>query len=218
MLTRRLLAGSIASLGWTALLVQLALTVQSALMHEEPVIEAVSVYFSFFTVLTNLAVAICLSLAALKPAENLFWNRPAVQASLAVYILVVAIVYAAVLQGLSNPTGLEYLTDRVFHAAVPVAYLAFWLFFTPKGTLRFADQLTWQLYPTTYFCYILARGASYGVYPYPFLNVNQDGYEVVFLNSLMLLALFLVLGVLLILIDWFLGNLQARWQGQYPMR
>ena len=155
-------------------------------------------------------------LVACEPDEESFWNWAGMQMTLAVYILVVAIVYAAVLQGLWVPQGLEYLTDRFFHAVMPMLYIAYWVFFTPKGSLRFGDQILWQGYPSVYLIYTLTRGALVGVYPYPFLDVIRDGYEGVFLNSLILLALFFTLGSFLILIDWLLANLQARSQGELP--
>ncbi len=95
-------------------------------------------------------VAVCLTLVACEPDEERFWNWPGVQTALAVYILVVAIVYAAILQGLWIPKGLEFLTDRIFHAVLPMLYIAYWVFFTPKGSLRLADQIIWQSYPLIY--------------------------------------------------------------------
>ncbi len=216
MFIRRVTAAGIASLGWSALGLQLYLDLEGSLTNDFSLFYDVVKYLSFFTVLTNLLVVACLTLVACEPDEESFWNWSGVQTALAVYILVVAIVYAAVLQGLWNPQGLEYLTDRVFHALIPLLYIAYWVFFTPKGSLRFADQLIWQSYPLAYLIYTLTRGALIGAYPYPFLDVTRDGYEGVFLNSLMLLALFLTLGTFFILVDWLLANLQTRWQGELP--
>ncbi len=216
MYTKRLVAGGIASLGWAALGLQLHLTIEAALAHDVPVTTAVFAYLSFFTILTNLLIAACLTLVACEADEESFWNWPGVQTALVVYILVVAIVYAAVLQGLWVPTGLEYITDRFFHAVLPLLYIMFWLFLTPKGSLKFKDQISWQAYPFIYLCYTLARGAMFDTYPYPFLNVDRFGYEVVLWNGLLLLGLFLTLGTFLIIVDWLLGSLQTRWQGQIP--
>jgi hypothetical protein len=216
MVTRRVVAGGIASLGWTALLLQLYMTVEGALTLGRSVPTEVVNYLSFFTVLTNLSISCCLAFAACEPDEDSFWNWPGLQTALALYILVVAIVYAAVLQGLWAPAGLEFVTERFFHVGMPLLYMAFWLFITPKGSLRFSHHIPWQIYPLAFMCYTLIRGALVGIYPYPFLNVARYGYEVVFLNSLLLLALFLTLGTFLIVLDWLLASLQTRWQGQYP--
>jgi hypothetical protein len=216
MFTRRVAAGGIASLGWTALGLQLFMTVESAWALGQSVSGAIFADLSFFTVLTNLAISICLVCAACEPDEESFWNWPQVQTALALYILVVAIVYAAVLQGLWVPQGLEFLTERFFHLVMPLLYMGFWLFITPKGSLRLSDQISWQIYPLAFMCYTLIRGAMIGTYPYPFLNVAQYGYETVLMNSLFLAALFVTLGTFLIVSDWLLANLQNRWQGQYP--
>ena len=112
MLTKRLVAGGIASLGWAAVGLQLYLTWENAVERDDSVIWDVVNYLSFFTTLTNLLIAVCLTMVACEPDEESSWNWPGVQTALAVYILVVAIVYAAVLQGLWIPQGLEYLTDR----------------------------------------------------------------------------------------------------------
>jgi hypothetical protein len=216
MLARRLVAGGIAGLGWTALGLQLYLNLEKAIIDDSSVVGGVVGYLSFFTVLTTILIAACLTLAVCEPDEESFWNWPEVQTALALYILVVAIVYASVLQGLWIPEGIEYLTDRVFHALLPMLYVTYWVFFTPKGSLRFVDQVVWQSYPLIYLIYTIMRGAMIGAYPYPFLDVARDGYEAVFLNCLWLFALFLTLGSALILIDWLLANLQTRWQSQLP--
>jgi hypothetical protein len=216
MFTKRVIAGGIASLGWTALGLQAFMTVEGALAEGHSVPGALIGYLSFFTVLTNISISCCLVCAACEPDEGSFWNWPEVQTALAVYILVVAIVYAAVLQGLWAPRGLEFLTERFFHVGMPLLYMGFWLFATPKGTLRLSHQIPWQIYPLAFMCYTLIRGALAGTYPYPFLDVAQNGYEAVLLNSLYLLALFLTLGTFLIVLDWLLASLQTRWQGQYP--
>ena len=54
-------------------------------------------------------------------------------------------------------------------------YITYWVFFTPKGSLRFVDQVVWQSYPLIYLIYTLIRGAIIGAYPYPFLDVARPG-------------------------------------------
>ncbi len=132
---QRLAAGGIASVGWFSLGLQLYLAIDGALARGVPVAGAITAYFSFFTILTNLLIAACLSLAAVAPDLAHFWNRPTVQSALALYIVTVALVYAAVLQGLWNPQGLRHVTDRLLHEVLPALYLGYWLLLTPKGVL-----------------------------------------------------------------------------------
>jgi hypothetical protein len=211
---KRPVAAAIASLGWFALGLQLYLNVSGAVARGTPISDAIVTYFSFFTILTNLLIALCLTLVAWRPGQEAFWNRPAIQCALVLYIIVVAIVYAAVLQNLWSPRGLQLVADRLLHDVLPVLYVGYWLVLTPKRATRLTDTLWWQLYPLVYMAYTLAHGASTGFYPYPFLNVAKHGYKDVLSNGLLLLVLLLTLGVLLVILDRLLGSLQTRWNSQ----
>ena len=50
------------------------------------------------------------------------------------------------------------------------------------------------------------RGAYYGWYPYPFLNVHEVGYIEVFINSVILIVVFIISGFALISLDNMLGR------------
>ena len=66
-------------------------------------------YFSFFTILTNFLVAICLTctLFNAKSRAGAFFRQPGVHTATAMYILIVGIIYVTVLQGLWKPQGLQ---------------------------------------------------------------------------------------------------------------
>jgi hypothetical protein len=205
---KRLVAAGIACLGWFALGLQLYLAIAGALVRDRSVASAVLTYFSFFTIWTNLLISVCMTLVALYPTRRLFWNRPSTQTALALYIAIVAIVYAALLQNLSQPRDLQLVADRLLHVVLPASYGCYWLFFAPKGRLQLADPLWWQVYPLTYMGYTMARGAAINWYPYPFLNVTASGYKDVLWNGLLLLVLLLTFSALLIILDRLIGSLQ----------
>jgi hypothetical protein len=157
------------------------------------VIAAIMTYFSFFTLLTNLLVALVLtvSLLAAHSRWGRFYTRPAVGTGTALYIAMVGAVYFFLLRNLWQPEGLSKVTDILLHDVVPVLYVIFWIFFVPKSGLRWKDPLAWAIYPIIYLAWILARGAASGRYPYPFVDVGQLGYPLVVRNSAVLLAIFL---------------------------
>ena len=68
-------------------------------------------YFGFFTVTTNILVALAFSVPLLKPTHKLrhFFERQSVRAAIALYILVVAVIYYAVLAADHNPEGISAL-------------------------------------------------------------------------------------------------------------
>ncbi len=207
----RITAGFIACLGWFALGLQFSLDLDKVITRGLPLITVVAGFFSFFTIISNLLIALCLTGVALAPDRKHFWNQPFYQTALAVYIIVVAAVYAALLQDLWDPHGLTLLADRLFHKVLPVLYVSYWLMLAPRGTLRFVDPLWWQIFPFLYMTYTLARGAVTGDYPYPFLNVARMGYSRVLWNGLLLLALLLTTGILLVILDKALAAIRNKW-------
>ncbi|RYF91407.1 MAG: hypothetical protein EOO03_01405 [Chitinophagaceae bacterium] len=187
-----------ALLAWFAVLLQLVLILQNSLT---PVLETLFRYFTFFTILTNILVAICF--ASLwyhrkNPAASFF--TPGRQTAVAVYILVVGIVYNLALRSLWQPQGAQRLVDELLHVVVPVWYFIYWFVFVSKQGLEWKNAVSWLLYPFVYLVVILVRGALAPTpyYPYPFVDASKIGYEKVAINSFFVLLLFLLLSFLFI--------------------
>ena len=164
--------------------------------------------FSYFTILTNLLVAITVTANLIFPKTNVgnFFNRPTVKTSIALYIFIVALVYNTVLRGLVTFNGWNLFVDTLLHVIVPILYIIYWFMYVPKGTLQFKHGLNWIYFPFAYLLYSLIRGAIYGWYPYPFLNVQDFGYSKVMFNSIILIAVFMLSGFALIGLDKRLGK------------
>ena len=183
--------------GWLALTLQLYLMLVVAPGRAMAVVGTVVTFFSFFTVLTNLLVALVFTFVA-RQGDGGFFRRPGVQAAAAVYIAIVAISYHLLLRQLWNPQGGQLVADILLHSAMPAAYLLYWFLFGPRLGLQWKDALAWLAYPGGYLVYVLARGAAIGVYPYPFVDVNLLGYDGVFLRAAIFLAAFLGMGLLVV--------------------
>jgi len=56
----------------------------------------------------------------------------------------------------------------------------------------------------------LLRGHLLGLYPYPFISVDRLGYPRVLLNALGILAGFVLVSLLLLGLDRWLGKLRSR--------
>jgi hypothetical protein len=146
-------------------------------------IHVVWVMLGFFTILTNLLIAlVCLSLAQ-GPWPAWWPAKDVTLGCLATNIVMVAIIYHLLLSHLWNPQGLHYASDQGLHTVVPLLFVALWVFHAPKSGLRWSHALWWLLYPAGYFAYALARGALDGWYPYPFIEVPKLGYAQVLLNA-----------------------------------
>jgi hypothetical protein len=196
----RIYAAVGALLGWFALALQLYLMLAQSPPSGVARLGAVITFFSFFTILTNLLVAVVFTAVAFRP--QMAWGEwlcsPSVQAGTAVYIAIVGIVYQLLLRQLWNPQGAQWLADVLLHSIIPVGYVLYWLLFAPRAGLTWKHALAWLVYPGVYLVYILARGAVSHVYPYPFVDVNQLGYSGVLVRAAMLLVVFLGMGLLVV--------------------
>lgn len=189
-----------ACLAWFGLALQFLVVVEYA-APPAPWIATLN-FFSYFTILTNIASALALT-CALAPGERGligFFKRPATRAAVTLYILVVCAVYHVVLRQTWNPQGWQRVADNILHYAVPLVMLVDFALLTPKASLRFQYVAPWLIYPLAYGCYALARGALSGFYPYPFLDVAALGIGQVLINLGVLLAGLAVAGVALIAI------------------
>lgn len=197
-----------AALGWTALILQLYLNVSIASADGTGSAVGLLRYFSFFTILTNILVALVFTFPLLahssRPAA--FFARPDVVAAVTVYIVIVGLVYSLLLRALWNPTGLQLVADRLLHDVIPPALALYWLVFTPRGHTRWSHAAAWLLYPLVYFLYLLLLGAITRYYPYPFIDVGKLGYERVLLNSAGILVAFVAIGLIVVAADRALGR------------
>src|ERR1700736_1557924 len=203
---QRVCAAVMAGGGWFGLGGQLSFNIQDALVKNLPVAGHLINYFSFFTIETNLLVALALTIFCARPQAEQFLTRPSVKSALVVYIIIVGVVYAVLLRKLWHPHGLQFLADIALHDAVPFLYPFYWLAFLPKGSLRWSDPSWWLVYPVLYFLYSMLRGAAYGIYLYPFFDAAQLGFERVTMNGTVLLASFFGLGVIVTAIDHALAS------------
>lgn len=204
---RQLFTSFGALLGLAALALQLYLFLDTATAQGRTVPGVIVQFFSYFTILSNSLAVLCY----LAPGGRGFFGRPGVQSAVALYIAVVGLVYALVLERLWSPTGLQFAVDAALHYAAPVLYLGYWLLFVDKAGLRLARVPLWLVFPVAYCGYALLRGAFTGIYPYPFLEAGTLGYARVAGNVAMLVALFLVLGLVLAA----LGRGLARRRGRF---
>jgi hypothetical protein len=191
---------TIAVVAWFALVLQFLVMVQQAAPGRS--LFAVINYFSFFTILTNLLVALGASVPLVAPqsAAGRFFLRPSIQSAIAVYIAIVGITYSLLLRQLWNPQGAQKIADVLLHDVVPVLYIAFWIFLVPKFTLRWSDAVRWLTFPLLYMAYTLGRGFVSHWYPYYFIDVDTIGLSRALIHAAELLLAFFGLGLLLIAI------------------
>ena len=190
---------------WLAVFLQLYLIIVNRVAS---VLETIVRFFSFFTIQSNILVAVCFTVLWFKPKNKLelfFLNNKSLTA-ITMYITIVGIVYNLILRFLWVPTGMQRITDEILHLVIPVLVLIYWFQFVSKKSLEYKNIFPWLLFPFLYLIYTLVRGYFYNYYPYPFLDVNILGYTPVFLNSFYMLIAFFSVGFLLIFSSKLLSN------------
>lgn len=154
-------------------------------------------YFSFFTILTNIG-AVLTHVSDIRPGAPLGWfRRPEIRGMFTALIFLVMAVYHLLLAKIWDPQGPLKLADIALHYAAPLIFIGWWVFFQPHRQLAYRMIPAMLAPPVLYNIYAMVRGAISGEYPYPFLDVNRLGYQIVGGN---IVALFLVVVALLCIV------------------
>lgn len=189
--------------GWFTLGIQLFLIIVN---RTASMPETIARYFGFFTILTNILVAVSFTIVYKKGIGNSFFSKPNTLTATAVYITIVGLIYNIILRFLWAPQGLAKITDELLHSVIPVLYILFWLKFVPKQTIQWKNIFPWMLYPLVYLGYTLLRGSFANWYPYPFINVAEIGYNKALVNSAMVTAAFVAVALLFVGISKWRSN------------
>jgi hypothetical protein len=194
------LTTSVALVAWFGVLLQLVLSLQLAVTNGKSALDGLVIYLGYFTVLTNLLVAMSLSWPRLSPrsAPGRWFQRPGVSSAIAVSIAIVGLAYHLLLRHIWNPQGLQWLADVTLHYAVPLLCLVHWWYCVPPTRMAWHAPLAWAAWPLAYLVYALLRGVWLQSYPYPFIDVTALGYPQTLLNAAGLLVIFLLLGSVLV--------------------
>lgn len=191
----RFSAGFLSLSAWAAVSLQLGLSLQLVRTQGGGIADALVIVLGYFTILSNLFVALTAGAAMFSPGSRL--ASPMLRGCATTAIVVVGLGYHLLLRQIWDPQGWQWVADNLLHYAVPIAALAHWLWFPPEVRLPKHAPLLWALYPVLYLAYALVRGEWTDAYPYPFIDVTMLGYPRVLTNAAGLMLVFLTVGVLL---------------------
>lgn len=166
----------------------------------------VVVFFSFFTVLSNLAVAVTTGMLARNLARPSLAFR-VFRLDAVICIAVTGVVFHLALADLQELTGWDKLADFLLHTLSPVIAPLGWLVWGPRRQLTPRVVGLSVLPPIGWLVYALGFGAvvddrhGNAYYAYPFMNVEVHGYVVALLRCAIVAALFLGLAGLALVAD-----------------
>jgi hypothetical protein len=182
------------------LVLQLTLSARNDNGYFESVPARIVNMLSYFTVQSNILVALTTGLLALRLDRQQTWFR-ALRLSAVIAITITGIVFHLALKGLTELTGPAITADWILHTASPILGLGGWIVFGPRGWVSRRVVGCAVIFPVLWLVYTLIRGAlvedrtGRNFYPYPFLDVVEHGYVVVLLNVLLVAALFFALAL-----------------------
>jgi len=164
------------------------------------------VFFSFFTVLSNISVAVTTGLLARR------LDRPSLvfrvfRLDAMICITVTGVVFHLALADLQELTGWDKLADFLLHTLSPILCPLGWLIFGPRRQLDRTVVLRAVIAPICWLGYALVLGSllkdRHGLhyYAYPFMNVEVHGYAVALLRCALVAVLFLGLAFGALAID-----------------
>lgn len=162
-------------------------------------------FFSYFTIWSNIAVAVVMTLLALDARRDTPALR-AVRLSALLMISITGLVYGVILSGVSTLRGWEVLANFFIHQLVPLLTVVVFVVAGPRGWIDRRILLGSFVLPIVWLAYALVRGAVIGAYPYFFIDVVTLGYGTVLLN----LAGVLLLGLVIALAFWGIDRLLTR--------
>ena len=166
-------------------------------------------FFSYFTIESNILVAVTTAMLAANPERSGALWRVLRLASL-FGITVTLIAYHVVLSRVANFQGLAAATNIGLHYIAPILAIVGWLLFGPYPRFNFRTLLWAAIWPAAYIVYTLIHGAISGFYPYPFVNVTKLGLGPVLIAGVVIVAILLVIGAVFVLLDKALARITTR--------
>ena len=185
-------AALVAIVCWAGLAIQFAATYG----HQHDAVATLWILARFFTIITNLILAITMTGVAIG------WKAsPFILGGITLAILLVGVVYATLLAGLHELKGPALVADILLHKVSPVLMALWWLLFAPRARLRWSAPVQWAVYPILYFAYAIGRGQLDHRYPYPFMDVGKLGWTQTAINAGGIAMAFILAGFALVWID-----------------
>jgi hypothetical protein len=139
-------------------------------------------FFSYFTIESNLLVAITSALLAMRPGRDGRLFR-VLRLDALFGITITGIVYAVLLAPQHDPHGINAATNAGLHYVVPALAVVGWLLFGPRPRIDETTLLLALIWPALYIAYTLAHGAASDWYPYPFIDAAHLGYATALRNG-----------------------------------
>ena len=136
-------------------------------------------WITYFTILSNILVAVVVTLLAVRPGlfirqdgVGVLWRTLRLDGLL--MITITGIVYNLLL-ATGGKSGWDLVSNTMLHMVTPLVTLIVWIIAGPRGLVTARVIGLSLLLPLLWAAFALIRGGIVGAYPYPFLDVSSNG-------------------------------------------
>ena len=162
-------------------------------------------WITYFTILSNIVVAVVLTMLVAKP--SLFTRRDGVgtlwrtlRLDSVLMIIITGVVYNLLL-ATGGKTGWDLLSNTMLHVAGPLLTVIVWLVAGPRGLITGRIIGLSLILPLVWAAFALTRGQVVGAYPYSFLDVSANGWASVLSFIAVIMVVAVILALILMAID-----------------
>jgi hypothetical protein len=205
----RIIAGGGLLIGLIGLLLQFSLTIPASMAAGRNFWLSVLFYFSFFTILSNIAAVVSQAGQLFPVKELAYFRRRSTAGAITTLMMVVGIVYHFILAPLWSPKGLFLVCDVILHYVTPLLTAAWWLV-SANGKARFETLLWWLVPPVVYLVFVYIRWAFVDEVPYPFLDPALPRQELI-RGIVGIVVLFVITGPVVVISDKVVGWLKRQY-------
>ena len=206
----RIIAGGGLLFGLTGLLLQFSLTIPTSMAAGRSFWLSVLFYFSFFTILSNIAAVISHAGQVFPIAWLNYFRRRSTAGAITTLMMVVGIVYHFILAPLWSPQGLFLACDVILHYVTPILMAAWWLV-SANGKARFKTLLWWLVPPAVYLVFVYIRWIFVHEVPYPFLDPALTRQALI-RGIVGIVTLFVITGPVVVISDKMVGWLKRQYK------
>ncbi len=159
-------------------------------------------HFSYFTVWSNILAAVIMTMLAINPDRSSSLFR-VLRLDALVMMIVTGIVYNVLLNTGAHE-GWDFWSNGIAHMWGPILTVLVFVIAGPRGWISTSAIFAALILPILWLGYALIRGSIIGAYPYDFLDVNAHGMASVLGFVAQIVVFAIILGYLLMLIDWLM--------------
>jgi hypothetical protein len=152
----------VALLTWFAVIMQYVLMIQN---RTADVAETTIRFFSFFTILTNIIVAIFFTNNIYSKTLN-----SSKLTAVTIYITIVGLVYQVILRQTWKPEGMQFIVNELLHTLIPLMVIIFWCMYAVNRLTPYSRIAKWAIFSVCF-----NKGKILWLLSLPFYRCDKPG-------------------------------------------